>query len=454
MAFAIAFNIGGNAAFAFEKKPFIILVAGGSASGKTYTAKRIVKALGEDKAALLSIDNYYAPQKQPTQFYKNGSINYDHPSAIDLRTLALHLQHLKSGFPVTVKEYTYDRVDEKPTYVTVEPKEFIVVEGIFALYPEVTAFADFKIFVDVDVDTRFRRRLARDQAERGTPEAKVRNYFESVVEPMHQNYVQPTLLLADAVVESPDEEEKTNIIVEAIRFKALKTRSAKTEVLTKTYTSALRTLESVAQPNVKIVSLSQLFPTQSEAGFVFTSQKASKVTMLTRDTTLAFDTPSTLVDYLKANVIPVIEKDGVYFAADHHHLILALSNLGVDHFYVQVVRPDHTFDLNRLELKNNQGQRLTFKELNDNPYRSLAALVRDRGYFKKIGKLYEEFEWASFFKEVFEHRLSSPITEALLLEADLRETAIRIGSEFATSVEASRLPGFLGRSALCAHALH
>jgi len=192
-----------------EAESFVIAVAGGSASGKTYIARKLVEKLGHDKAILYSMDNYFAPERQPKEFYSNGSINYDHPTAVDLRLLAKDLQLLKSGRSVTVKEYTYGLSVEKDSFITTEPRTFIILEGLYVLYPELDHLVDLKVFVDVDVNTRLHRRLKRDEEEgRSKLGGDIKKYFLTVAEPMHQEHIQSTAQNAHLLVSSPDEHEQ------------------------------------------------------------------------------------------------------------------------------------------------------------------------------------------------------------------------------------------------------
>ncbi len=192
------------ASLSAHAEPFIIAVAGGSASGKTHIARLLVESLGADRAALYSMDNYFAPEKQSEEFYINGSINYDHPTAVDLNRLAEDLKRLKAGQSVRIKEYTYGREVELEKFVTTEPSEFIILEGLYVLHPELSDLTDLKVFVDVDVETRLKRRLKRDTAEGRSTLGGMEAYFKTVVEPMHQAHIQSTARVANLHVSSPD----------------------------------------------------------------------------------------------------------------------------------------------------------------------------------------------------------------------------------------------------------
>jgi uridine kinase len=59
---------------------------------------------------------------------------------------------------------------------------------------------DIRLYVGVDADERFIRRLKRDIAERGRTLESVINQYMSVVRPMHQQFVNPTKKYAHLII--------------------------------------------------------------------------------------------------------------------------------------------------------------------------------------------------------------------------------------------------------------
>lgn len=59
---------------------------------------------------------------------------------------------------------------------------------------------DMKIFVDTDSDIRLVRRLRRDISERGRDIEGVIKQYNKFVKPAFDQYIQPTMRLADIVV--------------------------------------------------------------------------------------------------------------------------------------------------------------------------------------------------------------------------------------------------------------
>ena len=85
--------------------------------------------------------------------------------------------------------------------IAFEPKDVIIVEGIFALENKTLRdMMDVKIYVDTDADLRILRRLVRDTKERGRSMESVINQYLNVVKPMHNQFIEPTKKYADIII--------------------------------------------------------------------------------------------------------------------------------------------------------------------------------------------------------------------------------------------------------------
>lgn len=179
--------------------PLLIGIAGGSGSGKTTLAKRIISRF-RDQVSFLSLDNYYYDQSSIT-LEERRKINYDHPSAFDFALFRDHLKSLKRGETIYSPTYSFSQYIRLPETVKIEPKNVVIVEGIFVLWDqEVRELLDIKIYVDCDSDLRFIRRMLRDIKERGREIDLVIEQYISTVRPMHIQFVEPTKRYADIIV--------------------------------------------------------------------------------------------------------------------------------------------------------------------------------------------------------------------------------------------------------------
>ncbi|ULG73498.1 uridine kinase [Macrococcus brunensis] len=178
----------------------IIGIAGGSGSGKTSVTSKILKNLEGFSVALIEQDYYYKDQSH-LSFDERLATNYDHPFAFDNDLLIQNLIDLRDGKIVKVPTYDYTIHTRSEKTITFEPKDVIIVEGIFALENEqLRDLMDVKIFVDTDADLRILRRMMRDIEERGRTMESVIEQYLTVVRPMHNQFIEPTKKYADIII--------------------------------------------------------------------------------------------------------------------------------------------------------------------------------------------------------------------------------------------------------------
>lgn len=181
-------------------KPVIILVAGGSASGKTTVVDEIHKALGDEDLIVIKHDDYYKDQSD-LSIEERKKTNYDHPNSLENDLLLANLQKLISNQVIEEPIYDFVTQTRKKETLHIEPKRVILVEGILVLEDErIRDLADIKIYVNCDDDLRLIRRLRRDIEVRGRSVDSVVNQWLNTVKPMHHLFVQPTKRYADIII--------------------------------------------------------------------------------------------------------------------------------------------------------------------------------------------------------------------------------------------------------------
>lgn len=181
-------------------KTTIIGIAGGSGSGKTSVTSEIMKNLDGYSVALIEQDYYYKDQSHMS-FEDRLKTNYDHPFAFDNERFKHDLKNLKEGQAIEVPTYDYSNHTRSDKTIRFEPKDVVILEGIFALENEsLRDLMDVKIYVDTDADLRILRRLARDIKDRGRTMESVIDQYLSVVRPMHIQFIEPTKKYADIII--------------------------------------------------------------------------------------------------------------------------------------------------------------------------------------------------------------------------------------------------------------
>jgi uridine kinase len=182
------------------QKPYLVGITGGSGSGKTYFLHQLMHQIGEENVCLVSQDNYYRPrEEQPLD--EQGIRNFDMPQSIDEKQYAADLLALCQGKTVVKEEYTFNNPNVVPRLLTFEPRPIIIVEGLFVFYfQEIAQHLDLKLFVDAKAPVKIRRRIIRDNKERGYDLEDVLYRYENHVMPAYERYVEPFRHAADLVV--------------------------------------------------------------------------------------------------------------------------------------------------------------------------------------------------------------------------------------------------------------
>jgi uridine kinase len=179
---------------------YLIGIAGGSGSGKTTFAKKVLKLVPEG-VTLLHMDSYYLPIQPKENTTKNGHPNFDHPHAFDWNLLNQHLTMLKEGKSIESPIYDFTTSSRTAKTMTVKSTNVIIFEGIFTLFKqEIRDLLDIQCFLHVDSDIRFTRRLHRDVKERGRSlESVIEQYYDSV-RPMYEKFLAPQRQYADFII--------------------------------------------------------------------------------------------------------------------------------------------------------------------------------------------------------------------------------------------------------------
>lgn len=192
-------------------KPWVIGVSGGSGSGKTYFAKALAKELsqkrGEDVCSVIYQDHFYKDQSAKFDF-DGGSVNFDHPEALDFRLFADCIENLKRGQSVRIPQYDFKTHSRQGEGVLMNPRPVLIADGTLIFhYPFVRELFDELVFIETKEDLRFSRRLDRDVRERGRTPEGVRAQFLNQVKPMHDQFVEPCSNYSGLIIRSPSDFE-------------------------------------------------------------------------------------------------------------------------------------------------------------------------------------------------------------------------------------------------------
>lgn len=172
-------------------EPYIVGIAGGSASGKTSFLKDLKESMPKGSVCIISQDNYYKPIHEQEKD-ENGEVNFDLPDSINRVQFYRDLINIRKGEPITIKEYTFNNKDKEAGKLLVKPAPIIVMEGLFIFhYEEIRKSLNLRVYIDARENVKLERRIKRDSEERGYPENTVRYQWENHVMPSYKKFLRP-----------------------------------------------------------------------------------------------------------------------------------------------------------------------------------------------------------------------------------------------------------------------
>ena len=122
-----------------ERKPFMIGVAGGTASGKSTVCDKLMEKLGQNQMNIgekqvvhLSQDSFYRELNQvESEKAKKGMFNFDHPNAFDNELMESCLQSILEGRQTQIPVYDFKTNARVPgAYTVIYPSDVVLVEVI------------------------------------------------------------------------------------------------------------------------------------------------------------------------------------------------------------------------------------------------------------------------------------------------------------------------------------
>ena len=182
-------------------KPYIIGIAGGSGSGKTFFLKCFLSHFTPDEVCLVSQDDYYIPVAHNMTPEENKLYNFDLPATIDREHFVKDINSLINGEVVIKHEYTFNNPNATPKILEIKPAPIIIVEGLFIMhFREIADQLNMKVFIDADGEIALQRRLKRDLLERGYSHDDVMYKWHNHVVPAYKEFLLPYRETSDKVI--------------------------------------------------------------------------------------------------------------------------------------------------------------------------------------------------------------------------------------------------------------
>jgi phosphoribulokinase len=182
----------------------MLAIAGDSGTGKTTITAGLVEALGPDRITSIGVDDYHRYDREERKELPFTPLN---PKCNYVDIMEQHLHHLALGQPVLkpVYDHSTGKLD-RPEYV--EPREFVIVEGLLPLHTQVSrACFDVTVYMDPPEEVRIAWKLGRDTTKRGYSEDDVRQELAKR-EPESEAFIRPQRGFADIVIRFSHIEER------------------------------------------------------------------------------------------------------------------------------------------------------------------------------------------------------------------------------------------------------
>ncbi len=184
-------------------KPFIVGVAGGSGSGKTFFLNCFLNHFSTEEVCLVSQDDYYIPVGKNMTPEENKLHNFDLPSCIDTQQFEADIKDLINYKTVYKQEYTFNNGKAKPKLLEIKPAPILIIEGLFIYhYPNIDCLFDYRIFIDAKAEIALERRLNRDLTERGYSEDDILYKWYNHVLPSFNEFLLPHRDRSNVIVDN------------------------------------------------------------------------------------------------------------------------------------------------------------------------------------------------------------------------------------------------------------
>ena len=185
----------------------IIGIVGDSGAGKTTLAAGLAEVLGRERTVNICIDDYHRYSRE--QRAETGITPHD-PACNYMDILEQHVALLRDGQPILKPVYNHNGGTlEAPEYV--EPKEFIILEGLLGYAtPALRDAYDVKFYLEPQEQLRVRWKFQRDTTQGAYSVEQVMAFLERLKRDSAEHVI-PQRQYADMVVsfyppeDSPEE---------------------------------------------------------------------------------------------------------------------------------------------------------------------------------------------------------------------------------------------------------
>lgn len=207
-----------------KKKTFLIGIAGESASGKTTFVDNTMRTCVKDEIdgmyTVIRCDDYFKDTSKELReagnyenLFKTG-FSFDTPDVINLDLMKEHLLDLKHGKAIIAPRYDFVTCESFPDGEIKKPAKVLLNEGLYVLNEGLREIMDVKVYVFTPLEI-LKERWYKRAATRGKTGAAADMQF-SDVNKTAQQYIRPTMEIADVIINGLVEIDYIEIITDKI----------------------------------------------------------------------------------------------------------------------------------------------------------------------------------------------------------------------------------------------
>ena len=195
------------------RSSYIVGISGGSGSGKTYIANKLIGEYQKGTACVISQDSFYKDLSH-LSFDARGNQNLDEPSSIDFELFIQVVDTLYKGKGSKIPIYDFSKHIRSSGFQRIKPKAVIILDGtLLFTHPKLIDLMDLKVYVDAPDKVRLSRRIKRDVGERGRTHDSITKQYSNSVRPMFDKHIAPNIKYADIVIDLHKNKNKSIALI-------------------------------------------------------------------------------------------------------------------------------------------------------------------------------------------------------------------------------------------------
>ncbi len=183
-------------------RPTLLVIAGGSCSGKSYLARKLKTTFPD--STLVPLDSFFKSVDDPTlPLNEDKKKIFDRPDSYHIVDFRLAVESLFYGQCAYLPKYNLLQGKVIGGVEKLKASDIVIAEGLFSitmLESLINKANAYIVYMETDYETALNRRIERDTELLGVTKEKVKNIFDTKVMPNHLQFVIPQKNKANLII--------------------------------------------------------------------------------------------------------------------------------------------------------------------------------------------------------------------------------------------------------------